>query len=167
MSISDSIVVMKDGVVQQIGKPQEVYDNPVNLFVAKFLGTPPINVFAGSVKEEQLYIGKQAVLKTPGVPNQEVTVGIRPEGFSLQENGSFTCHLNRVEVMGRDISVVSEHPACETATVRSIINAENTLDFNNDSVSFALKPKKVFLFQKETGVRIPFLPAKTEAAEGR
>ena len=47
MSISDMIVVMKDGVVQQIGKPQEVYDNPVNLFVARFLGTPPINVFEG------------------------------------------------------------------------------------------------------------------------
>ena len=47
MSISDMIVVMRDGVVQQIGKPQEVYDNPVNLFVAKFLGTPPIHVFDG------------------------------------------------------------------------------------------------------------------------
>ena len=46
MSISDMIVVMKDGVVQQIGKPQDVYDSPVNLFVAKFLGTPPIHVFA-------------------------------------------------------------------------------------------------------------------------
>ncbi len=50
MSISDRIVVMRDGVVQQIGKPQEVYDNPVNLFVAKFLGTPPINVFDGRVR---------------------------------------------------------------------------------------------------------------------
>ncbi|MBQ1945329.1 MAG: ABC transporter ATP-binding protein, partial [Clostridia bacterium] len=49
MSISDEIVVMKDGVIQQIGKPQEVYDNPCNLFVAKFLGTPPINVFRGKV----------------------------------------------------------------------------------------------------------------------
>ena len=45
MSISDLIVVMRDGLVQQIGKPQEVYDNPANLFVAKFLGTPPINIF--------------------------------------------------------------------------------------------------------------------------
>ena len=50
MSISDIIVVMKDGVVQQIGKPQDVYDDPVNLFVAKFLGTPPINVFKGKIK---------------------------------------------------------------------------------------------------------------------
>ena len=62
MSISDMIVVMKDGIVQQIGKPQNVYDDPVNLFVAKFLGTPPINVFSGEVKNEQLYIGSEAVL---------------------------------------------------------------------------------------------------------
>ena len=50
MSISDEIVIMKLGVVQQIGKPQDVYDSPANLFVAKFLGTPPINVFSGCVK---------------------------------------------------------------------------------------------------------------------
>ena len=70
MSISDMIVVMKDGIVQQIGKPQNVYDDPVNLFVAKFLGTPPINVFSGEVKNEQLYIGSEAVLSTPGVADQ-------------------------------------------------------------------------------------------------
>ena len=52
MSISDMIVVMKLGVVQQVGKPQEIYDNPTNLFVAKFLGTPPINVFSGYVNNE-------------------------------------------------------------------------------------------------------------------
>lgn len=84
MSISDMIVVMKDGIVQQIGKPQNVYDDPVNLFVAKFLGTPPINVFSGEVKNEQLYIGSEAVLSTPGVADQPVHVGIRPEGFILK-----------------------------------------------------------------------------------
>ena len=57
MSISDRIVVMKDGVAHQIGKPQDVYDDPRNLFVAKFLGTPPINVFDGQVRDERLYIG--------------------------------------------------------------------------------------------------------------
>ena len=56
MSISDMIVVMKEGVIQQIGKPQEVYDQPVNLFVAKFLGTPPINVFRGKVSGGRLYL---------------------------------------------------------------------------------------------------------------
>lgn len=64
MSISDIIIVMKDGRMQQVGRPQEVYDNPVNLFVAKFLGTPPINVFNGYVKNEKLYIGKMNFCST-------------------------------------------------------------------------------------------------------
>ena len=57
MSISDEIVVMRDGVIQQIGKPQEVYDAPANLFVAKFLGTPQINVFEGTLVNNNIYIG--------------------------------------------------------------------------------------------------------------
>lgn len=156
MSISDMIVVMKDGVVQQIGRPQEVYDEPVNLFVAKFLGTPPINIFQGKVADGRLYIGEEAVLPVQGVPDQEVTVGIRPEGFILQENGPLTCDLDRVEVMGRDISVVSTHTCSENASIRSIINAENTVDPDADTVRFAVKPRKLFLFHPETGERIPF-----------
>ena len=61
MSISDVIVVMKNGVLQQIGKPQDVYDSPKNLFVAKFLGTPPINVFKGKAQGGKIYIGEEAV----------------------------------------------------------------------------------------------------------
>ena len=60
MSISDLIVVMKAGVIQQIGKPQEVYDDPANLFVAKFLGTPPINVFEGRIAGGKLFLGDDA-----------------------------------------------------------------------------------------------------------
>ena len=76
MSISDMIVVMKLGVVQQIGKPQEVYDNPTNLFVAKFLGTPPINVFTGYVQKGKLYLGGTA---TPVVETVEVTEEVEGE----------------------------------------------------------------------------------------
>lgn len=156
MSISDMIVVMKDGKVHQIGKPQEVYDEPVNLFVAKFLGTPPINVFTGRVADGRLYIGDEAVLTVKGVEDQEVWVGIRPEGFILQPDGPFTCRLNRVEVMGRDISVVSTHEACEAAAVRSIIAAENIVDTDSDTVHFALKPRKTYLFSKTTEERLRF-----------
>lgn len=156
MSISDLIVVMKDGVVQQIGKPQAVYDSPVNLFVAKFLGTPPINVFDGEVKDGQLYIGEEAVLAVPGVANQSVTAAIRPEGFTLSETGTLSCDLSRVEVMGRDISVVSTHPKSQNVTIRSIISAENAVNTASQKVRFDLKPNKVFLFQKESGARIDF-----------
>ena len=156
MSISDMIVVMKLGVVQQIGAPQEVYDNPVNLFVAKFLGTPPINVFSGSVKEGKLYIGEEAVLDVPGVADQEVTVGIRPEGFQLDENGPLTCKLSSVEVMGRDVSIVSENAASQNPVIRSIINADNKVDTTAEHVKYSLKAHKVFIFNKETEERIYF-----------
>ncbi len=156
MSISDLIVVMKLGVVQQIGKPQEVYDDPKNLFVAKFLGTPPINVFEGKVRDGKLLIGDAAVLDMAGVADQEVFVGIRPEGFELSEDGVLACDLNNVEVMGRDVSVVSNHPASLNPVVRSIINADNKIDLAAAQVRFALKPHKVFVFNKETEERIEF-----------
>lgn len=156
MSISDEIVVMKDGTVQQIGKPQEVYDNPVNLFVAKFLGTPSINVFQGRVEKEMLYIGDDAVLPVKGVKDQKVMVGVRPEGFVLAEDGPLVCSLSRVEVMGRDISVVSTHKDCQAKAIRSIINAENKVDQTQEFVRFALKANKVLLFAEGTEERIFF-----------
>lgn len=156
MSISDIIVVMKDGVVQQIGKPQEVYDDPVNLFVAKFLGTPPINVFDGAVRNNQLYIGEDAILTVKGIPDQKVHVGIRPEGFLLKEDGPLHCRLGRLEVMGRDVSVVSAHECAQGPVVRSIIDADNRIDLNAETVRFAVKPGKVFLFHRETEERIRF-----------
>lgn len=156
MSISDIIVVMKLGVVQQIGKPQEVYDNPTNLFVAKFLGTPPINVFEGSVKGGKLFIGEEAVLDVPGAANQAVYIGIRPEGFVLDENGPMHCKLSSVEVMGRDVSIVSTNAASLNPIIRSIINADNKVDPSQETVSYSLKPHKVFIFNKETEERIYF-----------
>ena len=156
MSISDMIVVMKEGVVQQIGKPQEVYDEPVNLFVARFLGTPPINIFRGRVSGSRLCIGEESILPLQNIPDQEVTVGIRPEGFLLQKDGPLTCRLTRVEVMGRDVSVVSTHPCSENVSIRSIINAETKVDPDAQNVCFALKPHKLYLFHPRTGERIPF-----------
>jgi len=154
MSISDQIVVMKDGIIQQIGQPQQVYDQPVNLFVAKFLGTPPINVFTGTVKNERLFVGDADVLEAPGVADQPVWVGIRPEGFVLEKSGPLCCSLQGVEVMGRDITVVAGHPDCENTAIRAIISAENAVDAASDTVRFALKPNKVFLFSRETEGRL-------------
>ena len=156
MSISDLIVVMKDGIVNQIGKPQNVYDEPCNLFVAKFLGTPPINVFSGEVRGGVLYIGEDGVLSVKGVSDRKVYVGVRPEGFLLEAAGPLSCQLQAVEVMGRDRSVVSTHPAALSDTIRSIIPSEEQIDMGSDSVRFALKPAKVHLFDAESEERIPF-----------
>ncbi len=171
MSISDLIVVMKDGVVHQIGKPQDVYDDPTNLFVAKFLGTPPINVFKGKLKDGSLYVGEdklcsvkaaetgaenvgETAAETEQKEEREVYVGIRPEGFVLDENGPLHCRLKAVEVMGRDISVVSTHPALDGTAIRSIISAENMAEVSGTEVRFDVKPAKVFIFDGESEDRV-------------
>ena len=159
MSISDSIVVMKDGEVQQIGHPQQVYDSPVNLFVAKFLGTPPINVFDGRAENGGLYIGDERVLELPDSLSGEVFVGVRPEGFILDENGPLSCKLEGVEIMGRDVSVISSN-ASAAAKIRSIISSDNRIDTASGSVRFSLKPSKVFLFDKTTEERISLEPSE-------
>ena len=156
MSISDCIVVMKAGVVNQIGKPQQVYDDPVNLFVAKFLGTPPINIFSGRVSGGRLLVGDDEVLKLTGVADREVVVGIRPEGFIPDEAGGLNCRMVNVEVMGRDVSVVATHPAFQGAAIRSIIASDAGVDREAETIRFRLKPGKVLLFDPATEARIPF-----------
>ena len=152
MSISDLIVVMKDGVLHQIGKPQDVYDDPVDLFVAKFLGTPQINVFDGSVKGGKLYIGDECIMDAD-TADRDVYVGIRPEGFVLSDDGVLSCKLGRVEVMGRDVSVVAENENAH-ATVRAIISADSKIDLTSGTVKFNVKPHKVDIFDKVSEERI-------------
>lgn len=154
MSISDVIVVMKDGVLQQTGAPQEVYNDPENLFVAKFLGTPPINVFDGRVESGRLYIGDDAILEVDGARDGAVTVGIRPEGFRVRDDGPMRCALQAVEVMGRDTTIISTHPGMQDVSIRSIISAEYAEGVSGDEVRFYLKESKVHLFDAGSGERI-------------
>ncbi len=161
MSISDMIVVMKAGVVNQIGKPQDVYDDPVNLFVAKFLGTPPINVYDGKVKGGELYIGEDKILGKDYVKDTkdgDVYVGIRPEGFVLDKDlsgreGTLKAELKTIEVMGRDTSVVFKHQASESPS-RAIVTADNNIDHKAAEIRFSVNPKKVFVFAKDSEERL-------------
>ena len=153
MSICDIMVVMKLGVVQQVGAPQDIYDDPDNLFVANFLGTPPINIFKGQIKKGKVYIGAEAVMETK-FADQEVFVGIRPEGFIYDAKGKLTLDLDHIEVMGRDKTIVSTHEASTKPTVRSIIDSDIKLPEGAAKLTFNLKPNKVFLFTAETEERL-------------
>lgn len=162
MSISDYIVVMKLGVMQQVGKPQDVYDDPVNLFVANFLGTPPINIFKGEIKNGGVYIGEERIMdiayrdtedKPKIYEGQNIYVGIRPEGFLVDPNGVLTCHIDHLEVMGRDISIVSKHELSTKPTVRSIVDSLTDMPREGE-IKFNLRPQKVLLFDAETEERL-------------
>ena len=156
MSISDEIVVMKLGVVQQKGKPQDVYNNPVNKFVAKFLGTPPINMFEGKIENKQLIIGDE-VIDTVDLPDQEVEIGIRPEGFEVvdgADKGDFTFIVESVEFIGRDKSIVARHPSCQTPTFRFIVEAEIEGIEAGKTIKANIKKNKRHIFDKLTEVNM-------------
>jgi multiple sugar transport system ATP-binding protein len=153
MSISDFIVVMKLGVIQQMDEPQKVYDDPKNLFVAKFLGTPPINVYEGRIESGKVYLGEE-VIKETKLPDQPLWIGIRPEGFVINnESGVLSANIQQIEVMGRDISIIAQNAACEKPTFRVIVDADNK--FNPaGQIKFDIKSNKLFLFNKETEERL-------------
>lgn len=153
MSICDIMVVMKLGVVQQIGEPQSIYDNPNNLFVANFLGTPPINIFKGKIEGGKVFIGNEVIMNVKDIADQEIFVGIRPEGFIYSDKGVLTLDIDHLEVMGRDKSIVSRHPSSIKPTVRTILDADIKLP-DSEKLKFNLKPNKVFLFNAENEERI-------------
>lgn len=153
MSICDSILVMKEGVVQQMGNPQEIYDDPANLFVANFLGTPPINIFRGVIKDHGVYIDDEKIMDI-NHDDQEVYVAIRPEGYIFNDNkGVLTLQKQNIEVMGRDKSIVSKHAASTKPTVRTIIDSDIKLP-DSTELKFDLKPNKVFIFNKDSEMRL-------------
>lgn len=153
MSICDIMVVMKLGIVQQIGEPQNIYDDPDNLFVANFLGTPPINIFTGEIKKGKVYIGEEEIMDAD-FEDQEIYVGIRPEGFIYNKTGKLTLNLSNIEVMGRDKSIITTHSNSTKPTIRSIIDSDVALPTDVATLKFNLKPNKVFLFNRETEMRL-------------
>ena len=104
----------------------------------------------------KVFIGEDAVLEITGVEDQDVYVGIRPEGFELEEDGPLHCKLVNVEVMGRDVSVVSTNPASLNPQIRTIIDADNKVGTSSGTVRYSVKPHKLFLFSKSTEERLRF-----------
>ena len=158
MSISDKIVVMKLGEMQQIDAPQNVYNNPANLFVAQFLGTPPINVFKGTIKGNKAFVGEDLVYESEeeiSAEEKPVWVAIRPEGFAPAKKGD-KCVLHAtsdmIQILGRDISIVAKNEHCTKPTFKAIISQEEMT--NDVNLSLKVKKHKVYLFDFETEERI-------------
>ena len=162
MSISDKIVVMKLGVKQQEGVPQDVYNNPCNKFVANFLGTPPINLFAGRIQGGKVYIGddcvreitpeemEQAKAEGRNLSDQDVTVGIRPEGIVIDDNAKPNFHfkVDRILTMGRDIMLMSDQEF-RLSDTKFVIDAFTKVSVGE--VQAQVKPHKCLVFSLEEG----------------
>ena len=154
MSICDRIIVMKDGKIEENNKPQEVYKNPESLFVAKFLGTPPINIFNGQIIKNTLVLEGFPLKKLKNnYLDQEVYIGIRPEGFIFTNNDkSLHFKINNIQTMGKDILVNAYSESSINKEVKIIINHELEEDVKEFKALVNLD--KVYIFDKKTELRI-------------
>ena len=150
MSISDEIVVMNYGVQQQKDEPQKVYEEPVNLFVAKFLGNPPINVIDGEITNKEIKLLNGTVIGNIDAEDQKVKIGVRPEFFTLDENLNVDIHVDFVEHIGRDTMAISQIKGYEQS-VRVIVPSHKRIEADSDiKIGF----RRFFVFNYETGERL-------------
>ena len=161
MTLGDRIVIMRDGYIQQIGTPQEVFNNPRNLFVAGFIGTPQMNFFdAKLLKEDGKYIvelgglkvelspEKQARLAANNVEPQDITLGVRPEHTVLGEQG-VDARVDVSEMMGSSVHL---HVTAEGKDVIIIVpTIDGKASFSmGEQVKFAFDGNVAHVFSKET-----------------
>lgn len=143
MSISDEILVMEKGILQQRNKPQEVYYHPNNLFVAKFLGNPAINIIEGEIKNNVIYVNDKAYFNKKA-KDGKYFIGIRPEDFKVDKNGvEFV--KNEVDLIGRDTIVRFN---IDKFNLRAIISSEEVTEHN--TIFLNVNEGKIYLFDYET-----------------
>ena len=163
MTLGDRIVIMKDGLVNQIGTPQEVFNRPVNLFVAGFIGMPVMNFFDNCkvVLENGVYYAEirgvrfrlsdfqQKALKQNGVETQEIVAGIRPQHISVGE-GELKAEIEVSEMMGSEYNIHAKSGDDEIVMVIPTVGLETDVSMGA-TISFTTQPELIQLFDKETG----------------
>jgi multiple sugar transport system ATP-binding protein len=157
MTMADKIVVMHDGVVEQIGKPLDLYDRPGNLFVASFIGSPAMNLLKGRTggNGRALFEGAGG-LSVPLAPTaagngtEPVVLGIRPEHLRLSDDG-FDVTVSVVEPTGSEIQVIGRTPGGEDV----VANFRERHAFTpGETIRLAADPQLIHLFHGETGIRL-------------
>ena len=169
MTLGDRIVIMKDGVVQQVGTPTEVYDSPANIFVAGFIGVPQMNFYDGkllregnkySVKVEDAVIElpkeKQEKLLSKNAESQDIVVGVRPEHISLEGDKNKMIHgrVDVSELMGSSIHVHITALNKDGIIVVPTIDARGKKFEIGTPIDFTFTGDVVNIFDKNTGVNI-------------
>ena len=172
MTLGDRIVIMKDGVIQQIGTPTEVFETPANLFVAGFIGAPQMNFFDAKLVRSgkgygvelngvkfELTADAQAKLKADGIEEKEVILGVRPEHIKLVKEGdnAVKANVEIYEMMGSEahvhVKLNEKDVIIRVQTLgldKDVANAIN----NSGEIAFTSTPEVMHLFDKETGLSL-------------
>ena len=169
MTLGDRIVIMRDGFIQQIGTPQEVFNHPANLFVAGFIGTPQMNFFDAELKktgdkysvmlygtEFAISEEKQASLRAHGAAAGPVVLGVRPEHIMLCDKGatSVKATVDVSEMMGSSIHLHVNANGKDVVLVIATVDLPEDHKFGyryGEEVSFTFSENVVHIFDKESG----------------
>ena len=174
MTLGDRIVIMKDGFIQQVGTPTEVFDMPVNLFVAEFIGAPKMNTFKTNLVCEngKYYVtpygakievtGKKAeMLREKGIGSQEILLGVRPEHVTLAEEGdsaAIPCTIRVNEMMGSELHlhVVEENGDKLIVRIPTVIleDEQRKQMTYGKKLHITFEGKVMHFFDVETGVNL-------------
>jgi len=167
MTLGDRIVIMKDGSVQQIGTPQEVFNHPANLFVAGFIGMPVMNFFDAQLEKEdgkyyvkldkymvELDADKQKRLKKLDVQSQPVILGVRPEHTEVASKG-VEATVEVSEMMGSSIHLHANADGHDVIMIVPFNNDRNIYSMG-DKIHFTFSGSVAHVFSKETGKNLEF-----------
>ena len=145
MSISDEMIIMNFGKEMQTGSPQDIYLNPKNLFVARFLGNPPINVFTGEIRNNYLYFGDKKIFKKKA-PDGFYYTGIRPEDFKVSDDDSgIKVFTSEIDVIGRDTMI---RFMANDQQIRALVESDSIRD--KKEIILTVPDGRIHLFEMET-----------------
>ena len=167
MTLGDRIVIMRDGYIQQIGTPQEVFNHPANLFVAGFIGMPVMNFFDAELKREgnnyfvelsgvkvQLDEKKTARLLKNNVQSQPITLGVRPEHTHVSDTG-VPAKVDVSEMMGSSVHLHVNADGRDVIIIVPTLDMENNYNYG-DLVHFTFAGNVAHVFSKETDKNLEF-----------
>ena len=167
MTLGDRIVIMKDGYIQQIGTPQEVFNHPANLFVAGFIGMPVMNFFdAKLVREGSQYFvevggyrqelspDKEERLLNHDVQSQEITLGVRPEHTDVNDEG-VAARVDVAEMMGSSVHLHVNAEGHDVIIIVPTVDMKGNYEMG-DTVHFSFDGKVAHVFSKETEKNLEF-----------
>ena len=154
LSISDRVMLLHEGTLQQEDKPQKMYKQPINKFAATFLGSPPINILT-LTKQEESYVLENTETKV-NVKNFEepnLEIGLRPEDIFItdEENSLFSGEINHIETIGRDVLIRVILPNDES--IRALVDPDFDLEIG-EKCHIGIRPENIHYFSFETGTRL-------------
>ena len=160
MTLADRVVVMKQGVIQQVGTPTDIYDSPANTFVASFIGNPAMNLMKGTLRDG-VFLGENVRIEGVNGPDAKLTLGFRAEDAGVAEGeGQITAPIYTVELLG-DATMLTVRAGGQMVSVKAGKTFRAKI---GDTVSFSVQPEICHLFEDGSGARIDVQASEQKAA---